>query len=266
MKITTSIKHIGSKVAVASTVAALGSSMLIPGAANALSANTSTSSTSPTSTSTSSKSTAASATDQAHLQNIIAKGDQEIERRLTSLSTLASKINAATKLTSSDKATLTSEVSDTTSGLTALKTQLDSETTVAAARTDAQNIYTEYRVYALVTPKVNLIKVADDQQVVEQKLQTLAQKLQTRLTAEQSKGKDVTSLQSTLTDMNNQIAAAQGISSAMESKVIGLQPTDYNSDHSLLSGDSAQLKTAHSDNQTAFQDAKQIVAGIKALG
>ena len=205
------------------------------------------------------------ATSQQRLQTIISKGDQEISRRLTSLSTLTSKINAATKLTASDKATLTSEVKDTTSGLNTLKTTLDGETTVAAAKTDVQNIYNEYRVYALVTPKVNLIKVADDQQTVETKLTTLAQKLQTRITTAQQAGKDVSSLQSQLNDMTAKTSAAQAISSGIENKVIGLQPSDYNSDHALLSGDSAQLKTAHADNQAAYTDAKSIVAALKAL-
>ncbi len=258
MKLPYTSKAVGAKIAIASSIAALGSTMFITVAANALS-------TAPAVSNPSSQSTTTTANEQTRLKNIIAKGDQEISRRLTSLASLANKINAATKLTSSDKTTLTNEVNDTISGLNALKTKLDSDTTIAAARADAQSIYTEYRVYALVAPKVNLIKVADDQQVVEQKLQTLIQKFQTRINAAKSKGKEVSALQDTLSDMTSKVTAAQGISSSIENKVIGLQPTDYNSDHALLSGDSAQLKTAHTDNMAAFSDAKQIVAGLKAL-
>lgn len=258
MKLPYTSKAAGAKIAIASSIAALGSTMFITVAANALSA-------APAASNPSSQSTTTTANEQTRLKNIIAKGDQEISRRLTSLASLANKINAATKLTSSDKTTLTNEVNDTISGLNALKTKLDSDTTITAARADAQSIYTEYRVYALVAPKVNLIKVADDQQVAEQKLQTLIQKFQTRINAAKSKGKEVSALQDTLSNMTSKVTAAQGISSSIENKVIGLQPTDYNSDHALLSGDSAQLKTAHADNMAAFSDAKQIVAGLKAL-
>ena len=102
-------------------------------------------------------STTTTSASQARLGAIIAKGDQEITRRLSTLNTLTAKINAATKLTASDRATLTNEVDTTISGLTTLKTQLDSETTLAAAKTDVANIYSEYRVYALVAPKVALV-------------------------------------------------------------------------------------------------------------
>lgn len=209
--------------------------------------------------------TSLSATEQTHLQNIITKGNQEIARRLATLTTLQAKITAATKLTASDKATLSSEVSSAISGLTTLKTQLDSSTTVAAAIANAQSIFTEYRVYALVAPKISLIKVADDQQVAEQKLATLAQKLQARITADQQAGKSVTTLQADLNDMNAKLSASTAISSSIEANVINLQPSDYNSNHAVLSGDNTQLKTAHSDNEAAFADAKNIVTGLKSL-
>lgn len=257
MKLPLNLKTIGSKIAITSSIAALGSTMFVTAAANAI--------TTPTTNTTTTQQSTTSANEQTRLQNIISKGDQEIARRLASLATLTTKINAATRLTASDKTTLTNEVNDTISGLNTLKTKLDSETTIAAARADAQDIYTEYRVYALVAPKIGLVKVADDQQVVEQKLSTLIQKLQSRITSAQSNGKDVTALQNALNDMTTKVNAAQSVSNSIESKVISLQPTDYNSDHAILSGDSAQLKTAHADNEASYQDAKQIVAGLKAL-
>jgi ATP-dependent protease HslVU (ClpYQ) ATPase subunit len=207
-----------------------------------------------------------SSADQTRIAAIISRGDAEITRRLATLNTLTTTINGASHLTASDKTTLSGEVSSTISGLTSLKTQLDAEMTISGARTDAQNILSEYRVYALVAPKVRLIKVADDQQVVETKLTALATKLQARITTDQQAGKNVTALQSDLTDMTTKTQAAQQLSSSIESKIIGLEPSDYNSDHTILSGDGAQLKTAHADNQAAYQDAKNITAGLKTLG
>lgn len=219
----------------------------------------------PVSAATISTSSTTSTTDQQRLQIVIAKGDQEIERRLTTLDSLTSKINAATKLSSSDKATLSNEVDSTVSGLNALKTQLDAETSLSGARSDVQNIYDEYRVYALVAPKINLIKVADDQQVVEGKLSALAQKLQIRITSAQQAGKSVSNLQSELSDMTSKTQAAQQISSNIETVVINLQPSDYNSNHTILTGDNAQLKTAHQDNVAAVTDAKNIIGLLKSL-
>jgi hypothetical protein len=210
----------------------------------------------------SSSSTTTATTNKARVQNIISKGDEEISRRLATLITLTSKVNSASKLTASDKTTLSNEVASTISGLTALKTKLDSETTLPAASSDAQSIYTEYRVYALVAPKVELIKVADDQQAVQSKLSSLAASLQSRISAEQTAGKNVATLQSELSDMTSKTAAASAISSNIESSVVNLEPTDYNSNHALLSGDNTQLKTAASDDLAAYSDAKSIVSAL----
>jgi hypothetical protein len=256
-----------SKFASLLIVAIFSGALLVSGEAVADAATGSMTGSATTTTSSASGSTTKSSTakKQADLQEIISKGNQEIERRLTTLSTLTSKINAATKLTPSNKTTLSNEVSSTTTGLTSLKTQLDADTTVSSAYANAVSIYTEYRVYAIVAPKVGLIKVADDQQVVQSKLSTLAQKLQTRITTEQKAGKDVSSLQTELNDMTTKTSAAQAISSNVESTVINLQPSDYNSNHAVLSGDNTQLKTAHSDDQAAYTDAKNIVSSLKSM-
>jgi hypothetical protein len=200
--------------------------------------------------------------DQAKVQLIINRGNSEIQRRLGTLQTLSGKISSATKLTAGDKATLNGEVTDEINSLTALKTKLDADTTVADARTDAQSIITGYRVYALIVPKVNLVKTADDQQVAEGKLSALAVKLQSRLSAASSSGQKLPALQNGLADMNKQISAAQAISSQIESSVIGLQPSDYNSNHSVLNGDRNQLKTAQADIKAAVSDATTIIKGL----
>jgi hypothetical protein len=209
--------------------------------------------------------TSLTAVQQQHLSNIITRGDQEITRRLAQLNKLSSLITASKHLTASDKTTLSGEVTTEISGLTTLKTKLDAETTVAGAGADAKSIITDYRVYALITPKVWLIKTADDQQTAEAKLSALITKFQTRITAAKSQGKEVTALQTALDDMTTQVKNSQAICSGIEAKVLPLQPTDFDSDHTILTGDAAQLKTAHAANEAAYTDAKTIVTGLKNL-
>ncbi|HUD07128.1 MAG TPA: hypothetical protein VMR34_04525 [Candidatus Saccharimonadales bacterium] len=244
------------------TVASLLTLGLDLGISSALTSTT----TNSTSTSGSTTTTTLTATQQAqHLTNIISKGNQEITRRLTTLGTLSRKISSSTKISATDKTTLSAEVNTEITGLTSLKTQLDADTTLTAAGTDATSIFTEYRVYALVVPKVELTKTADDQQITEAKLSSLAQSLTIEINTEKTNGKDTTSVTATLTDMTTQIANAQAISSAMETKVLPLQPSDYDTDQTILSGDAAQLKMAHSENEAAYADAKSIVATLKTL-
>lgn len=203
--------------------------------------------------------------DQAKIKAIVNKGDREINRRLTTLNTLSNKINGAQKLTSSDKNTLSSEVSNEVSGLTALKSKLDADSDLTTAKADAQSIFSDYRVYALVVPKVQLVKAADDQQVAEGKLADLAGKLQSRITSAKNSGKDVTNLQNTLNDMTARTTAAQQISSGVESNIIGLQPSDYNTNHQILSGYRDKLKTAQGDIKSATTDSQTVVSDLKKL-
>jgi hypothetical protein len=212
--------------------------------------------------------TAASGTtaaDQAKVKLIINRGNSEIARRLSTLNALSAKVSSATKLSAADRASLSSEISTEVDGLNGLKTKLDADTTVSDAKTDAQSIIDGYRVYALIVPKVSLVKTADDQQVAEGKLSALSAKLQARITAAQTAGKNVTSLQTELASLNSKVSAAQAISSSIESAVVNLQPSDYNSNHSVLSGDRNQLKTAQSDIQGALSTATTIITNLKNL-
>ncbi len=201
----------------------------------------------------------------ARLTAIKTKGDQEIDRRIARLTTLNTKISGASKLAASDKATLASEVTGEINNLTTLKAKLDAETTPVAAGADARSIINDYRVYALIVPKVALIRVADDQQVVEARLSTVISKLQANVTAAKNAGKDVGDLQAKLDDATMKVQASMAISSAIQTKVIALQPSDYNSDHTILQGDYVQLTTARSNNKAALSELKAVRDSLKQL-
>jgi hypothetical protein len=198
-----------------------------------------------------------STSSTAKLATIISRGTTEITRRLGTLTTLNEKLSSATELTTNDKATLSTEITNEISGLTALKTTLDSETTVAAATVDAENIFSEYRVYALITPQVLIIKTADDQQATQAKLSSLATALSSHLTSQSSPA-----IQADLVAMASMISSAHAISSVTESSVITLTPADYNTSHTILSGNYAQLKIAQTDDTTAATDAQAIITSL----
>src|SRR5690242_6888812 len=61
------------------------------------------------------------------LDQLKSKGSTEIDRRLANLKAALDKLSASTKLTDADKATLTKQINDEVSGLTALKTKLATE-------------------------------------------------------------------------------------------------------------------------------------------
>src|ERR1035437_4044241 len=85
----------------------------------------------------------------ATVETIRAFGDCEINRRFTTLTDLSAKITASKVMTSSDAAALQGGIGSTRSGLTSLKSTIDSETDVKALRADITKIATDYRVYLL---------------------------------------------------------------------------------------------------------------------
>jgi vacuolar-type H+-ATPase subunit I/STV1 len=200
---------------------------------------------------------------QARLKQTISRGDKEIDRRLKTLNTLSIKITGAKKLSSASKTSLNNEVKAEISALNELKKKLDADTDLATAQADAKQIFSGYRVYALIVPKIQLIKTADGQQVTIDKLNAIAGKLQSRVDTAKQQGKDVATLQSALDDLKAKTAEAQSISKAVEAAVIDLQPTDYNSDYSVLRSQRDKLKTAQADIKAAAADARTVVNGLK---
>jgi hypothetical protein len=264
MKTSSKIKKIGLSIAAIT----FGLSIMAMSMASAQSSNT----TNTTTISSGSGSSSSTTKQQQELSNIINRGNAEITRRLNSLNTLSLKITTTTKLSSSDQSYLKNEVNTEINGLNALKTELDNCASVApltsavqCAITNAKNIINEYRVYALVLPKVRLIKMADDQLAIEANMTTLAQKIQSRITNDQTAGKNVSSLQTELNTVVADINAAQALSSSVEQAVLPLQPADYNTNHTVLSGYALQLQTARADLQTATNSAKTIINSLKSL-
>jgi len=210
--------------------------------------------------------TGTSTADSKRLTAIKTRGDAELGRRVDTLARLLITINSATKLSDSSKQALSEQVGNENVALAALRVKLAAETTVADAANDIKTMITEYRVYALIVPKVQIIRAADDEQAAEAKLLALQAKLTTRINNASAAGKDVTALQTKLDDMAANLTQAQLISAGVETSVLPLQPTDYDNDHTILSGYRDNLKTAKIAAQAAFTDAKAIVAGLKKLG
>lgn len=203
--------------------------------------------------------------EQTRLQTIISRGDQEIDRRMQALTTTTQAIEATRKLSNADKQALSAEVTSATKGLTALKSTLDGATTLTSARTAVQSITADYRVYALLLPKVRLVKVADGQLGLVAKFDALSAQLLQRFAELKAEGKDTSGLEATLSNMNTKVTEAKAAAVSAQAKLMLLQPTDYNSDHMVLSEYREQLRTSRELLRGARQDVKTIVDSIKAL-
>ncbi len=194
--------------------------------------------------------------------------DQELDRRVTSLNALATRVNDMKKITDAQKSSLTAAITDQVNTVTALKAKIDADTDVATLRADIQSITKSYRIYALILPQASLVAAADRAMDVASSMSALAGKLQARISTLQTSGTDVTALQAAYADFNLKIADANTQANAAVTEAVSLKPD--NGDKTVMAANVAALKDARKKVQAAQQDlvvarkdAETIVRGIR---
>lgn len=180
---------------------------------------------------------------QTQLQNIIKRADDMITARITTLNSLNTRITNDTKLTSSEKTSLTSDVQNGIAGLTSLKATIDADTDITKAIADTKLIVTNYYIYAKLEPKLRLLVTLNNLQTINSNIQTLIPQIQNIISTLSTAGKDVSGLNTLLTDISTQVSAIN---------------TTLSTDISLVQGVSA----ATADPQTVFSQVRQDIAQI----
>ncbi|MEV4135314.1 hypothetical protein AB0J72_24455 [Dactylosporangium sp. NPDC049742] len=89
-----------------------------------------------------------------------------IDKRLDALKKFETNLAGAKQVQSGHRDTLTKLIADQRTGLTALRTKVQGETTAAAVKADAQSMVFDYRVFVLTGPKVRLTAAIDTELAV----------------------------------------------------------------------------------------------------
>lgn len=205
------------------------------------------------------------ANQQNRITNLKSRADAEIDRRITSLNKLLTRISGMKRLSSAQISAFTSEIQTEITNLTNLKAKIDADTDLATLQTDVKSIVLSYRVYALFMPQLHILAAADRILEYTDKFTAFATKLQSRITQAQSQGKDVSSLQAALTDMEAKIADAKTQANNAIAEVTPLTPDGYPGNKSTLLDARSKIKAALTDLQGARQDAMTIINGLKGL-
>jgi hypothetical protein len=192
------------------------------------------------------------------LSTLKQKCDQAVQKRETALSSDASKINAATGLTSSDKSALLATESSDASGLTALDATIQADTTSSQAKADCEKIVTDYRVYVVFEPQVHLVIAADTVTSAATKISGLASELQQKLGSNPNPA-----VQAALADLQKQVAAAQTSVNGVSATVLAQTPSGYPGNKSVFTSARASVQSAVSDLKQARSDVETIKDAIK---
>jgi hypothetical protein len=193
-------------------------------------------------------------TNPARLQAIQTAAKTAIANRESALSTVVSILDNTGYL-GSDQALLVGRAQTDESDLTALGNQIAGDTTVQQARTDAETIFTGYRVFALVVPVDHDVRAADAATNVA--IPAL-QKAAAAFTADNNPA-----IAAPLADMQSKIVAAQQALNGFTGQVEALTPAGWNTNHALLAPYKTSLAAARQDLGGARDDAKTI---LKDLG
>ncbi|HSA83356.1 MAG TPA: hypothetical protein VLF20_00535 [Patescibacteria group bacterium] len=190
------------------------------------------------------------------------RADKEITRRITSLQKLITRINEFKKISSTQKASLTSQVQTEIDALIALQEKIAAGTDQATLKEDVQSIITSYRIYAVFIPKIHLLGSADRILTIADEMTTHAEILAEKIAAEEAKGTDVTDAEALLADMQTKITDAKAQAQSAITSATAITPEGYPENKTDLQNVRQQIITAIHDLNTARQDARKITVWL----
>jgi hypothetical protein len=203
--------------------------------------------------------TPAQADDATALARAKAEVTRRIDLRLAALHRFDGALTAAAHLTDAHEATLKDLVADDLAGLTALKTKVAGETTLAALRVDAVSMVNDYRVFILVGPKVRLTIAADHEADAATRLQTAHDKLADAVAQAKAAGKDVAAAEQDLADMQAAIDRAKNGMAGQVDTLLAIQPgPDGNAIRAKVGAVRRALGQVRLDLRTALAEGKAV--------
>ena len=203
------------------------------------------------------------------LADLKARADQAVKDRLSTIDTLAGRINGA-GADCGQNPDVAGQLGSDRSGLQSLDATIQAETDGRKAVAEYKQIFTDFRIYWLQTPKTHEVVACDRMSKADATLTSLRQKIQARVDEAKAKGYDVSAAQAAVDDMGSKLTAATTSAGHASSSVADLQPDK--GDQAVLQSNLATLQsgrqglhTAWSDLQTARHDARTAIDDLKNL-
>src|SRR5258708_3801162 len=196
------------------------------------------------------------------------RADQEITRRINALTELETRINAMKKLSADEKSSLSAEIQAQITLLNGLQAKIVADAnSTSSLKADIKSITDAYRIFSLVIPQGRIQATTDRILAIGDIMTTLAGQLQTKISAAQTAGKDMSAAVSALAGMNAKVADASVQAQAAVTETSGLKPD--NGDKTIEASNKAALKDARAKTKVAEQDlvTARVDAGkiVKAL-
>ncbi len=198
------------------------------------------------------------------VEKLQAVGFCEIDRRLTAIDRLQSLVSDSAVLTDGHQTALMRILDQSETGLKALRLEIAGDTTVASVTEDVRRIFSEYRIYALVSRQVMLVRADDRVDAAAARLTGASAQLADAIAQAEGNGKDVTDAKAHLGAMNAAIAAAKGEVAGDAAAVLAQTPASWNAGTAkpILDAARASISAAHTDLRTALKEARATMAAL----
>ncbi len=204
-----------------------------------------------------------SSTLDAMLTKAKARGTQEINRRVKSLTELSTRVSNMKKVSTSSKATLSAEIQTEITSLTNLKAKITADTDASTTKSDIQSITASYRIYALIMPQISILAAADRVDVLVDSFNLVTTKLQARITEATAAGKDTAAMTAALASVTAKVSDAKVQADAAISSVVSLTPD--NGDKTVMASNTATLKAAREKIKTADKELKDARKEVESV-
>jgi hypothetical protein len=187
--------------------------------------------------------------------------DLRITQRLASIEKTAIRVRSNTFLTDDDRATILATLDAGTTGLTALGDVIAADTDRATAAAHFTQIFTDYRVYAVVLPQSYYAAAADA--LSGSALPTLEKAYSGLSAALEASGTSTTELEAALADMRAQIDTATAAVAGVSASALAVSPADFNANHAVLADEKAAIATATAAARQAALDGKTLLGALR---
>jgi hypothetical protein len=157
------------------------------------------------------------------VQNLQAAADKLINGQIKSLQAEIARVGKIGALSASDKATLVGELNGVVGDLTALKTEIDGETTLAGVQADLVVLSADIKTGRAFGLQVSLVVGAENVLDKAAKDDTLATALAGQIAAAPS-GIDTGAAQTLLTDLQAKVADARTLAGPLPASLLALTP------------------------------------------
>jgi len=198
--------------------------------------------------------------------------DKQLDQRIENLGKLKDRINKFKNLIDNDKNSIIATIDGLIFNLDGLKNLIDTATSSDMVKETRETINTNYRVYALVMPQLNIIASADQMTTMISIMNIIGTKLETRInslaTSTDITSANIASARKTLTDLKTQLVDAQTNIQLAISMVAPLIPDQgdkivMEKNQKTLKDARSKIKLAKTSLVIAKKDAEAIV---KLLG